>query len=634
MLNQAQSQVVQHRKGALLVLAGAGTGKTRTLTHRFASLVAEGVQPERILLLTFTRKAAAEMNERAGKLLCNLGNSADLQHIGGTFHATAFRWLKRLQITDSAFNIVDDRDCKRLLQMDLVDSDKQLLNSIGMSVKDVLHLNSLSVNLQEDPHDVIAKFFPQARAEGNWLREKILGLRKRKEIGGLLDYDDILETWLKVLQSPQGDIIRKAYDYVMVDEYQDTSRVQIEIIKELVKGHENIMAVGDDCQSIYSFRGALSVQMRDFINDFKEAQIVKLEDNYRSSQPILDACNDVISESTEVYPKELQSADHKIGPSPMLIEGKDINQVSHQLLDKIYNNLHQGIPLHQQAVLFRSSMQALALEKLLVQERLPYKKYGGIKLTEAAHVRDFMSLISCCFSENTAAWLRVLLLIPGIGQKTAEKLAEPLAAGKTPKAKIPAKATEFTEHLLTITETDWPDTPSQELISQCQEWYKTVIFNQYEDASSRLIDINTLVAQLMEAESLSDFAADLLLDQVDPDEDEFESSLILSTIHSAKGKEWDCVYILNVADGAIPVHRSSTNFEEERRLLYVAMTRAREQLFLFWPAFKGYQDNKPNHLSPFLHVLKKGSQTSAPQASQPESNSFPDDNIYVYDDNW
>ena len=353
MLNQAQSQVVQHRQGALLVLAGAGTGKTRTLTHRFASLVAEGIEPERILLLTFTRKAAAEMNERAAQLLDNLGQAADLHHVGGTFHATAFRWLKRLQVTDSAFNIVDDRDCKRLLQMDLQDSDKQLLNSNWY----VRQRCPSPQQLKREPSRRSARchrqVFPQARTEGNWLREKIFNLSKRKKLPGLLDYDDILETWLKVLQSSQGDIIRKAYDYVMVDEYQDTSRVQVEILKELVKGHENIMAVGDDCQSIYSFRGALSAQMRDFVNDFKDAQIVKLEDNYRSSQPILDACNDVISESAEVYPKELQSADHKIGPAPLLIEGKDTTQVSHQLLDKVYNNLHQGIPLHQQAVLFR-----------------------------------------------------------------------------------------------------------------------------------------------------------------------------------------------------------------------------------------------------------------------------------------
>lgn len=632
MLNHAQSQVVDHRDGALLVLAGAGTGKTRTLTHRFASLVADGVLPERILLLTFTRKAAAEMNERAAKLLENLGQSTDLQNAGGTFHASAFRWLRRLSITDSAFNIVDDRDCKRLFQLDLTDSDKRLLDSIGISVKDVLHLNSLSVNLQEDPKEVIDKFFPHAKGEVNWLREKIFALRKRKKDGGMLDYDDILEEWLKVLKSPQGDVIRKAYDYVMVDEYQDTSRVQVEILKELVKDHENIMAVGDDCQSIYSFRGALSAQMRDFVNDFKDAEIVKLEDNYRSSQPILNACNDIISESTEVYPKELQSANKKLGPDPLLAEGKDIQHVAHLLLDKIYNNMHQGIPLDQQAVLFRSSMQALSLEKLLVQERLPYKKYGGVKLTEAAHVRDFMSLISCCFSENLAAWLRVLRLIPGVGEKTAERLAEPLSRGKTPKSKIPAKATDTLEHLLTVTETDWPDEPCQELISQCVDWYKSVISANYEDFSSRMVDVKNLSIQLLDAASMSDFAADLLLDQVDPNEDDFESSLILSTIHSAKGKEWDVVYILNVADGAIPVHRSTTNFEEERRLLYVAMTRAKEQLFLFWPAFKGYNNDKPNHLSPFLHVLKKGSAIPEPPLNNLQGDSFSGDNIYVYDD--
>ena len=632
MLNHAQSQVADHRDGALLVLAGAGTGKTRTLTHRFASMVADGISPERILLLTFTRKAAAEMNERAAKLLDNIGQSTDIQNVGGTFHSTAFRWLRRLNITDSAFNIVDDRDCKRLFQLDLIDGEKSLLDSIGMSVKDVLHLNSLSVNLQEDPCEVIAKFFPQASNETKWLSEKVFALRQRKKNGGMLDYDDILEEWLKLLRSSQGQVIRNAYDYVMVDEYQDTSRVQVEILKELVKDHDNIMAVGDDCQSIYSFRGALSAQMRDFVNDFEGAEIVKLEDNYRSSQPILNACNDVISESTEVYPKELQSASSKFGPDPLLVEGKDIQHVVHLLLDKIYNNMHQGIPLDQQAVLFRSSMQALSLEKLLVQERLPYKKYGGIKLTEAAHVRDFMSLISCCFSENLAAWLRVLRLIPGVGEKTAERLAESLSQAKTPKSKIPVKAVDFIEHLLTISETAWADEPSRELISQCLEWYESVIPSNYEDFSNRMLDIKQLSSQLLDAASLSDFAADLLLDQVDPNEDDFESSLILSTIHSAKGKEWEAVYILNVADGAIPVHRLTTNFEEERRLLYVAMTRAKEQLFLFWPAFKGYNSDKPNHLSPFLNVLKRGTSIPEQLAADFQDDSFSGDNIYVYDD--
>ncbi|MCM8534638.1 MAG: ATP-dependent helicase [Lentisphaeraceae bacterium] len=635
MLNHSQNQVVEHRKGALLVLAGAGTGKTRTLTHRYAAMVAEGVQPERILLLTFTRKAAAEMNERAAKLIENSGKIADLQNIGGTFHATAFRWLKRLKLSDSAFNIIDDRDCKRIVKLDLKDDDKKGLENIGMSLKDLLHLNSLCVNLQEDVHSVTQRFFPHAASASEWLNTKVEQLRKRKKDAKLLDYDDILEAWLHCLQSKQGDTIRKAYDYVMVDEYQDTSKVQVEILKELVKNHDNIMAVGDDCQSIYSFRGALSAQMRDFENDFKGAGIVKLEDNYRSSQPILDACNNIISESREVYPKELNSADDKIGPAPLLTGSRDQHQVAMQIIERVYNNLQQGIPYHKQAVIFRSSMQAMSLEKVLIQERIPYKKYGGVKLTEAAHVRDFISVISCCFTQNTAAWLRVLLLIPGIGEKTAERLVNQL--DKIGSSKIPAKAEDVFLELMTLTQTEWHDEPDPVFISQAIEWYKTVIHSNYEDASTRIHDIQNLAGHLMEAKSLSDFAAELLLDQVDPDEDEDESALILSTIHSAKGKEWDCVYIINVADGAIPIRRSSVNFEEERRLLYVAMTRAKEQLFLYWPKFNSFQDNKTNELSPFLHVLNKNeAPNNSPQlTNSPETtiddDFFDDDPIYVYD---
>jgi DNA helicase II / ATP-dependent DNA helicase PcrA len=631
MLNESQAKVAQHRQGPLLVLAGAGTGKTRTLTHRFANLVSEGIKPERILLLTFTRKAAAEMNERATKLLENLQQSADLSHVGGTFHATAFRWLKTLKLTNSAFNIVDDRDCKRLVKMDLSDSDRQQLEAASISIRDLLQLNSLCVNLQEEPTTVIARFFPQALGYSEWLSEKVITLKTRKAQAGVLDYDDILQEWLNALRSPSGKFIRQAYDYVMVDEYQDTSRVQVEILKELVKGHQNIMAVGDDCQSIYSFRGALSIQMRDFINDFNDAEIVKLEDNYRSTQPILDACNNVISESNDVYPKDLQSANDKIGLAPVLIEGRDQQAIAAQLMDKVYNNLHQGITLDQQAILFRSSMHAMALEKLLVQERVPYKKFGGIKMTEAAHVRDYISLISCCFTQNSAAWLRVLLLIPGIGEKTAEKIVNSLLDSPNKSIKVPVKAKEIFQSLRELTNEEWSDEPTSEFLQECIHWYQEVAYTAYDDASSRLRDIQNLNGHLIEAVSLSDFAADLLLDQVNPDEDEFEAALTLSTIHSAKGKEWDCVYILNVADGALPVRRSSTDLEEERRLLYVAMTRAREQLHLFWPTYSGYQSDKANQLSPFLGVLKKPTDKTSEIPQEIDDNPT-DDLIYVYDE--
>jgi DNA helicase II / ATP-dependent DNA helicase PcrA len=633
MLNEAQKIVVTHRNGALLVLAGAGTGKTRTLTHRFAGLVSEGTAPERILLLTFTKKAAGEMHERAVKLLQNQGLASQFNFSGGTFHSTAFKWLMRLKKVESAFNIIDDRDQARLLKS-LMDSERlSELTACNISINDLMHIDGLAKNLRESTAYVIKRFFIHAQSSIPLISLLLKELNLYKKKNGLVNFDDILEYWLELLTSPAGEQIRKSYDFIMVDEYQDTSRLQVELLKELSRGHNNIMAVGDDCQSIYSFRGALSDQMRSFCEDFNDAKIVKLEDNYRSSQPILDVCNEVIATSSQVFPKRLSSAIKKLGPDPLLVEGKNQFDVADQVLYRIQNNRENGIPLHEQAVIFRSSMHAMPLEKKLISSGIPYRKYGGLKLTEAAHVRDFMAIISCCFTHNPASWLRVLQLLPGVGDVTAQKALVRVQENKLDKFKFPAKAQELALELIELTREDYSDVPDEAFLKECAALYGQLLYLNYDDASSRLHDIRNLCSSLMETPSLSEFAAEILLDKVDPDEDETESALILSTIHSAKGKEWDCVYILNVADGAIPLRRSTIDIEEERRLLYVAMTRAREQLFLFWPAYSGFYGEQANHLSPFLIVLNKQKRQKELEPYSDFNDDGPDDElIYVYDD--
>ncbi|MCM8541228.1 MAG: ATP-dependent helicase [Lentisphaeraceae bacterium] len=631
MLNEAQAEVTKHLKGALLVIAGAGTGKTRTLIHRYVKLIESGVPPHKILLLTFTRKASHEMQERALSLLQNYGLNTNIDQIGGTFHSVAFKWLRILGVMNSGFSIVDEKDQRKLVNLDLSKEEKALLTQLSMTVSNVLQIRSLMINLQVTVDEVIARFFPAAFSYSELIKTILSRLEKRKKDGDINDYDDILNKWLQTLKTESGDAIRKAYDYVMVDEYQDTSKVQVEILKELVKDHENIMAVGDDCQSIYSFRGALADQMMDFTNDFSHSKIVKLEHNYRSSQAILDMCNDVISGSTEVYPKELQSANEIIGPEPKLISAHNEQETAYRLLETVLDNLNRGIPLNQQAVLFRSSIQVQSLERILVKERIPYKKYGGVKITEAAHLKDFMSLISCCFCKNTTAWLRTLEMIPGIGTRKAMQILTKHDSGSLNFEKFPPNSQERLEDLFRIIDSKPEDHPEESFIQACVKWYKTYLFEHYENASSRFFELENLCGELLNVESLNDFAAEILLDKVDIEEDEYESNLILSTIHSAKGKEWDCVYIVNVSDGAIPLKKSSVDFEEERRLLYVAMTRAKERLYLYRPKFKNFE-NTPTSLSPFLKLVER-KDYNKPETEKVEKNSDdPDDLIYVYDD--
>ena len=631
MLNEAQAEVTKHLKGALLVIAGAGTGKTRTLIHRYVKLIESGVPPHKILLLTFTRKASHEMQERALSLLQNYGLNTNIDQIGGTFHSVAFKWLRILGVMNSGFSIVDEKDQRKLVNLDLPKEEKALLTQLSMTVSNVLQIRSLMINLQVTVDEVIARFFPAAFSYSELIKTILSRLEKRKKDGDINDYDDILNKWLQTLKTESGDAIRKAYDYVMVDEYQDTSKVQVEILKELVKDHENIMAVGDDCQSIYSFRGALADQMMDFTNDFSHSKIVKLEHNYRSSQAILDMCNDVISGSTEVYPKELQSANEIIGPEPKLISAHNEQETAYRLLETVLDNLNRGIPLNQQAVLFRSSIQVQSLERILVKERIPYKKYGGVKITEAAHLKDFMSLISCCFCKNTTAWLRTLEMIPGIGTRKAMQILTKHDSGSLNFEKFPPNSQERLEDLFRIIDNKPEDHPEESFIQACVKWYKTYLFEHYENASSRFFELENLCGELLNVESLNDFAAEILLDKVDIEEDEYESNLILSTIHSAKGKEWDCVYIVNVSDGAIPLKKSSVDFEEERRLLYVAMTRAKERLYLYRPKFKNFE-NTPTSLSPFLKLVER-KDYNKPETEKVEKNSDdPDDLIYVYDD--
>ena len=630
MLNEGQQKVALHDHGAILVIAGAGTGKTRTLTHRFAHLVSKGTVPERILLLTFTRKAAGEMQERAATLLNEQGIYSNLAQTGGTFHSVAFKWLRKFGKIDSGFSIVDEKDLKSLMKISLTDEQRSELTAASLTLKDLLQIRSLSVNLQTDIETVTARFFPASLLYMETISQILRKLEEDKDKSGMFDYDDILLQWLNLLNAPEGEIIRNAYDYVMVDEYQDTSRIKVDILKGLVRSHGNIMAVGDDCQSIYSFRGALADQMRDFEKDFEDSAIVKLEENYRSSQEILNFCNDVIAESRDVYPKELQSAVNKQGPRPLLVKANDEEDVAYRLVQKILDNLSLGIPLDQQAVLFRSSMQAMTLERRLGNENISYKKFGGIKLTESAHTRDFLSIISCCFCKNAAAWLRTLKMLPGVGIKTAAKALTAVEDGLISEFKFPASAEDASLELINLVTSQPTDNPDPHFIEGCLNWYKSYLFKEYDNASTRLYELNELCTQLNQVESLSEFAAEILLDSFEVEEDEYETSLVLSTIHSAKGKEWDCVYIVNVSDGAIPIKRPTVDLEEERRLLYVAMTRAKEQLYLYWPSLN--RNYTSNNLSPFLMILDEKEKREQYDPYTVRDQDEPDDLFYVYDD--
>jgi DNA helicase-2/ATP-dependent DNA helicase PcrA len=592
--------------GPLLVVAGAGSGKTKALSCRVANLLLNGTDPGRILLLTFTRRAATEMIRRAEGIvaaaLADKGAGASpAVDWAGTFHAVGARLLRTWAGTiglEPGFSILDRSDAEDLL--DLVRGDLGLAKGKVRFPRKAtcLAIYSNAVNSQRPLDQVLAAHFPWCMDWEAELKTLFRAFIEAKQRQAVLDYDDLLLWWARMLEEePIAAQVGGQFDHLLVDEYQDTNALQASILLRMKPDGTGVMAVGDDAQSIYSFRAATVRNILDFPSMFsRPAHVVTLEQNYRSTQAILNACNAVIRHAKERHAKDLFAARPDGGKPRLAAVGDETAQVDY-VVGRVLANLEEGMLLRQQAVLFRSSHHAAQLELDLARRRIPYRKYGGLKFLEAAHVKDLVCILR--FAENPrdqAAGLRVLKLVPGIGATTARKaLASVEAAGSlraltlfVPPVGVGETWSGLVGMLLELA-------AAKELTGQValvRRWYDPVLEAVYDDATARRSDIEQLERIASGHASRQRFLADLALDPPDATGAEAgvpfqeEDWLTLSTIHSAKGQEWRSVFILNVVDGCIPsdlATGSQAEIDEERRLLYVAMTRARDQLTLLHP---------------------------------------------------
>ncbi|WP_184238724.1 ATP-dependent helicase [Massilia timonae] len=612
-LNPEQRAAVEHDVGLdaprpLLVVAGAGSGKTNTLAHRVARLIQSGADPQRILLLTFSRRAATEMTQRAGGVLHRLfglkGSQAPVTlPWAGTFHSIGARLLRefagRIGL-DAGFTIHDRGDSEDLMGM--------VRHEIGLSQLDkrfplkgtCLSIYSRVVNGREPLDAVLQAFFPWCSEWEAQLKTLFGAYVDAKQEQNVLDYDDLLLFWAEMAADPVlGLELGALFDHVLVDEYQDTNRLQAAIVTGMKPDGRGVMVVGDDAQSIYGFRGATVRNILDFPAQFSQpAHLITLERNYRSTQPILDASNAVIGAALERHAKTLWT-DKASSIKPQLVLIPDEAEQARWVCNRILEQRETGVALKSQAVLFRAASHSAALELELMRRNIPFVKFGGLKFLEAAHIKDVLAVLR--FAQNPSgrlAGFRALQLIPGIGQATATRLVEAAGSSDDPAAALEAFAVPAR------CKTDWQAfcalyrrlrTPGLRWpmdLELAREWYQPHLERLHDDAQVRAADLDQLVALSGGYGNRESFLAEITLDPPEATSDRAgaplldEDYVILSTIHSSKGQEWNTVHVLNVVDGCMPSDMatgSQDDIEEERRLLYVAMTRARENLHLVVP---------------------------------------------------
>ena len=646
-LNPQQREAATHGDSPLLIVAGAGTGKTATLVHRVAWLIARGIDPARILFLTFTRRAAAEMLRRVENLLRHLqadggpalvvppghqvpmvggippegGTTSARFHAGrlwgGTFHAVATRLLRRYGKAiglPPGFMIHDRADAEDL--MNVVRTELGLTKTDRRFPKKgtCMDIYSRCVNAREKLEHALVRHFPWCLEWGAELKGLFSGYVDRKEACGVLDYDDLLLYWHGLLEDPQaGPIIRGQFDCVLVDEYQDTNLLQAEIVYQLSPQGRGVTVVGDDAQSIYSFRAATVRNILDLPQHYPNTEVIRLEQNYRSTQPILEATNGVIALAVERYAKNLWSAREE-GQRPVQVTCDDEVEQADFVIRKILEHREAGVALRRQAVLFRASHHSMLLEAELVARLIPFHKYGGLKFVETAHVKDLLAFLRLAENpRDEVAAARILPLMPGVGPAKARQLSLMLAATRSTGCpggdfsvwaawKPPAGAAKLWPEMVALLQdlaASSEALPAQ--VSRVRKFYGPILETNYDHVQPRLRDLEQLEQiagrwrsrrrMLLEMaldppNSTQDFAGPPLLD---------DDYLVLSTIHSAKGLEWDAVYVIHAADGNIPSDMSTKDtagVEEERRLFYVALTRAKNWLYVLCP-LRYYHSYRP-----------------------------------------
>ena len=594
-LNEAQREAVFSTEGPHLVIAGAGSGKTRVLVFRTAYLVEQGTLPENILLLTFTRRAAREMLARASLLLDDRCQKV----AGGTFHSFANMILRRhgeLLGIPRSFSILDEDDAESAVQSIVQHLGFHKIDRRFPKKKTILDIISKSVNTCQDVGTIIYDEFPHFSEWSDVLGRIQEEYARYKKTMSVLDYDDLL-IYLDDLLASQKDLCQQLsgdYHYLMVDEYQDTNKIQARIIQRLCSVHRNVMAVGDDSQSIYSFRGANFRNIIDFPKIFPGTKVVMLEENYRSSQPILDLTNEVMNSANSRYEKVLFT-NNKGKERPVYVDTTDEHSQSRYIVERIVDLHHrQGVELKDIAVLFRSGWHSNDLEIELAASGIPFVKYGGQKFVEAAHIKDALSYLRVAFNPyNEISWTRILTLMKGIGPKSAQQIIDEIVRqgkGLDIDDKWLQKSRDLQKLLGLFKATNCTTQSPFEVLKRFLEFYYPYLMDQYDDYDKRLNDLQSLENIASRYHSFEDFLTDMALEPPEKNladqRGRDEQALTLSTIHSAKGLEWHTVFIVFLADGYLPSYRSLENvdaIEEERRLFYVATTRARKHLFLLRP---------------------------------------------------
>ncbi len=601
-LNPVQREAARHGENPLLLIAGAGTGKTTTLVHRVAYQIASGISPSRIMLLTFTRRAAQQMVERLRRIS---GDDLDISGIwAGTFHATSVRLLRIFGEAigvPARFTMHDRSDSEDLLDSLLNKLKKDVDGELTLPRKGTaLSMHSFQVNSQLPLEEVLDQFYPDYSECLHELQGLFDRYQKQKRQVGIVDYDDLLLLMRDLLRHPEvGVRIGQRFERVLVDEYQDTNSLQAQVLMALCPTGKGLTAVGDDAQSIYSFRAATVRNILDFPEQFLNTTLLKLEQNYRGTQPLLDVSNALMSTAKEGFTKSLWS-DRTGGFRAQLISCVDESQQAEMIVERILRHRKEGIPLASQAVLFRAAYHSLALETELNREKLPYVKFGGLKFAESAHVKDLLAFLRLAENtKDTVAAIRILLLIPGIGPKKAGQCVDMLQVTSTGlsiwnQVKPPSSASLLWKsfvHLMTELESDRPKSLKQQL-EAVMNFYGPLLEDRYDNAPLRKRDLEQLISMADRFESRQQMLVDLTIDppssteDVEADRKRKEPPLVLSTIHSAKGLEWPVVFVMSAAAGMLPMPKAAETlegYEEERRLLYVAMTRAADWLYVSYP---------------------------------------------------
>ena len=597
-LNSQQLAAVTAGEGPSLVIAGAGSGKTRTLVYRVAYLIDSGIDPSQILLLTFTRKSSQEMLDRAGELI---GVRSERVR-GGTFHSVANMLLRRYGRSiglEPGFTILDRGDAEDLIAL--------VRAQLGLNEKDkrfprkgtIAEMFSKSENTLRPLAEIVVEEFDHFSDHLDALEQLQRGYQASKRQRQLVDYDDLLVLLRRLVMEDEGvrRTISSLYRYILVDEYQDTNRLQADIVRHLASTHQNVMVVGDDAQSIYAFRGATFKNIMEFPTLFPGTIIYKLEENYRSTQPILNLANTIIAAAAEKYSKHLFT--RKLdGPLPVLVEAAGENAQSRFIAQKILELREEGVPLSEMAVLFRSSFHSFDLEIELSRHGLPFIKRGGVKFIETAHVKDLLAHMRVVANPlDAVSWHRVLMLVEGVGPKKAQDVMAALVKSDKPYHALREMTgrsgkglKDLALTLESLTESGYLRPAEQ--VNHIYEYYLPILKAQYDDYPKRMRDLDHLQTIAEGYQEVETFLSDLALEPPDGSvagvaaTDRDDERLVLSTIHSAKGLEWQCVFVIWIVDGRFPsVYSFSEDegLEEERRLFYVSVTRAKRHLYLTYP---------------------------------------------------